>query len=189
MDLNPDQLIASFRYDQVVNAFPAELDDKCEQLLQQTRDKTNSAEELLKGLYILMDEVYAFVNAYTPCGKSCNSCCKYNVAISKLEIRHIKASAKVSSRQPLKRRKKEYFGKNCPFLTGDGCSIYAHRPYACRRHVTLAPSNYWCETSRVNQLEMPILSFKNLDDIYDAICIQANETMLFDIRDAFRNKA
>ncbi|SMC26569.1 Putative zinc-or iron-chelating domain-containing protein [Desulfacinum hydrothermale DSM 13146] len=50
--------------------------------------------------------------------------------------------------QELTRRLHQYHGLHiaCPFLKGDLCSVYLHRPLPCRMHYSLSPPS-WCRPS------------------------------------------
>ena len=164
------------------------LEHHCEKII----DKASTEPEMqLAVLYKLMEEIYAYVNKFTPCQKGCTQCCDYGVTVSELEIIYIekhnqvKRKNDIKGQQAVKDGQGIYHGNPCPFITDDGCAIYQSRPYVCRRHVTVAPDNFWCDAKRCDQLSLPLVRFRGLDQAFKRICERFGNEKRYDIRQVF----
>ena len=110
--------------------------------------------------------------------------CFYNVTISEIEIRHIEENTKFKRAKEIQ-EKNDFHGTPCPFLKNNSCSIYEHRPLMCRRHTTLAPTNYWCQPENALKHEFSQIEFSELRRTYDLIRIESISSELWDIRQVF----
>lgn len=109
-----------------------------------------------------MDELYQVVLSMTPCRKGCSLCWHYAASVSEIEIAHIEKHAKKNRSKELA-PKADFHGTACPFLENGSCSICRARPYACRRHVALTKSNYWCDPVRSNEEEFSPLKLTGFE--------------------------
>jgi Fe-S-cluster containining protein len=50
-----------------------------------------------------------------------------------------------------------YRGVPCPFLSNGACSIYRHRPLACRRQISLADDDSPCRLNGDEDTDVPYL--------------------------------
>ncbi|WP_455233495.1 YkgJ family cysteine cluster protein [Geopseudomonas aromaticivorans] len=115
----------------------------------------------------LADRIGAAAAPHAACQKGCSACCSIAVVISSYEADLI---GKAIGRRPApltpeanpQTAQDRYFGSPCPFLKKGACSIYAERPIACRLHVNLADSSFFCSTkirpedSCVPSLDLPL---------------------------------
>lgn len=106
----------------------------------------------LQKLWTLANRVNAAILPHTPCKAGCAECCRISVVLSDVEAqaigkaigqkpRRVRAQA---SREQLVR---QYFGHACTFLVENQCSIYDNRPLACRAHLSIADSAFFCDTA------------------------------------------
>ena len=197
IDIETEQLIASIKLDLLQKTFPDELQQRITDGCHQIREATVAPLSKLQMLYKLSGEVMDYVAHFVPCKKSCNQCCFYQVGISDLEIALIEnttgkkaisvTEVDQSETQHLDAlSEQENHGTPCPFLGDDGnCTNYEARPYMCRRHATVGQDNHWCHHDRVNTIELPLLRFSELDELYESILQEAGSDTLMDIRKVF----
>jgi uncharacterized protein len=111
-----------------------------------------------------------------------------NVTITELEA---KAIAKATRRSPVHLKEPhphelgEFSGVPCPFLKDSICSIYADRPYACRKHVSFHPSDFWCRPERSHTKELPLVRFSGLENAFFELSTLRDGGIVADIRDFF----
>lgn len=198
IDIETEQLIASIKLDLLQKTFPDELQQRISDGCKSIKQASVSPLTKLQMLYQLSGEVMDYVANFIPCKKSCNQCCYYQVGVAALEIELIEnATGKQSNNTAMiadidpanaasQEKKQAFHGKPCPFLGPDGsCTNYDARPYMCRRHGTVAMDNHWCHHERVNTIELPLMQFKELDELYESILKEAGNDVLVDIRQAF----
>ena len=95
--------------------------------------------------------VDAFDQAIQPlaaCRRGCTHCCHIRVEMTALEAERL---GEAIGRRPNTRHRympaeEGAYGYDtpCPFLAGGECSIYAHRPFACRKHHSLDVDAMFC---------------------------------------------
>ena len=74
------------------------------------------------------------------------------------------------------------FGEACPFLVDGSCSIYAHRPMACRTHLNLDDDDLLCRLVPGIKVPVPYADATQLKAFY--LAAQPNAE-LADIREFF----
>jgi len=89
---------------------------------------------------------------FSPCRAGCAHCCHQAVAVAQPEAEVIARETGATLRQPAPGRCNQdgesatefrqwematYTGTPCVFLVENRCSIYAHRPVACRTHISV----------------------------------------------------
>jgi Fe-S-cluster containining protein len=175
---------ARHNFERVTNRLPTRLAQKEETLLEKFSKHRGNSFTKLQALYEFMDELYSFINQFTPCQKGCNYCCHYKVSVSELEVLYIENTTKV-------RRLKNtlptsnFHGTPCPFLIGGTCSIYKSRPFVCRRLVSLCQTSTWCHPDRSNTANFPLLNFSEVDKSFDRILQESGLVRMIDIRQIF----
>jgi len=171
-------------YEEILSRLPPALRQKEEELFAwYLRHKGNPLTKL-QALYSFMASLFGAIETHTPCRKGCSACCHYPVSVSELEIAFIEKTTGI-------RRKKGVAGGNpahgtpCPFLRNGSCSIYAARPFVCRKHITLTKTAYWCDPARANLNAFPMLRFSEVERVFQAIRAEAGESSVCDIREVF----
>jgi Fe-S-cluster containining protein len=178
------QTNAMAAYARLEPAIPKSLVQKEARLVEwYSRLKGNPQTKLL-ALYDFMADLYGAVSSFTPCKKGCTSCCHIPVSVCDVEIEVIERRAGVRRKKRLGEPDK-YHGQPCPFLMNKVCSIYAYRPFVCRRHVTLTKTSHWCHPDRSNEAEFQMLRFSEVDRVFDAIRLESGSTQPVDIRQVF----
>lgn len=177
------RLLADENQHKIVAAIPVRLVDKEDHFLERILKAKAGPQKKLEILYSLMDELAEVMDPFTPCKKGCAACCHYGVSISTLEVAYIE---KHTRHRRLKKglESQDFHGEPCPFLTNDMCSIYAARPFVCRRHNALTPNSYWCHPERSDR-PFPKIGFTNINLAFEVIRQEANAREPSDIRQYF----
>jgi Fe-S-cluster containining protein len=142
----------------------------------------------LQKVYRLLGRVGAKTAGFVACGKGCSDCCKMNVTISDIEAKQIAALTErrtTELKESVTHDHNEFLGLACPFLDDDICSIYEHRPFACRKHFNFDVTAYWCHPSRSLTVEIRLLGLSGVDTAYQQIIQSRGNPILADIRDFF----
>ncbi|MBD5802360.1 Flagellin N-methylase [Azoarcus sp. Aa7] len=102
----------------------------------------------------LADRFHKAVAPHTACRSRCSACCHlptmlYACEASALANASGRTMATLPPREPSLSlaAAKQYFGKPCPFLKQDRCSVYEVRPVICRLHHSLNAGPEACNTS------------------------------------------
>ena len=196
IDVETEQLIASIKLDLLHKTLPQDLQTHVSQECARIRISNESSLIKLQGLYELSGKVMQYVQHFIPCKKGCNHCCFYRIGVSDLEIQFIEDKTGFKHQHPIMNVKNvepkaaDEHGMPCPFLSSEGaCTNYEARPYMCRRHATISLDNHWCHHERVNRLELPLICFEELDDLYEFILAECGNDVLHEIRDVFPKKS
>jgi uncharacterized protein len=156
-----------------------ELSRKEESLFKKIHDSKEGQLEKLELLFFEMDQIYDFANRFAVCKKGCAHCCQSAVDISNFEVEYIKINAGVT------KFKMEEIDDSCPFLKNKSCSIYAFRPFLCRRHLSIADSAKWCELDLSHNCKFPFIHFAEVDKCYSYLLGPHGGKTIKDIRLAF----
>jgi len=168
----------------VASSIPTPLEKKEAALFDwYVRLKGNPLTKLL-ALFEFMTTLYGSVSRYTPCKKGCTSCCHYPVSITNLEIEFIERETGIKRAKHIRKNTRPH-NAPCPFLRNNTCSIYTHRPFFCRRHVTLTKTSHWCSPDCAFTEEFPLLKFSEVDRVFDALVRETGTPAFCDIREAF----
>lgn len=117
--------------------------------------------------------------------QTCSHCCHIPVALTGTEAALIgeavgrkprKVSAKVQLSQEFG------YHRPCPFLKNDRCSIYAHRPFVCRTHMSLDESDRLCRLVPEVTVPVPLVDMTQFHSLYVELTVGEP---LADIRDFF----
>jgi len=102
-------------------------------------------------LGVALQLVDAFARAVEPlaaCRRGCAHCCHIRVEMTELEAERL---GQAIGRQPNTRHRylpaqASAYGYDtpCPFLVDSECSIYEHRPFACRKHHSVDVNELFC---------------------------------------------
>jgi Fe-S-cluster containining protein len=172
-----------------VAAIPVDLREAEDLLPKVVAGLNASARSKLQKIYALADELSKVRAPFVACKDGCVSCCHMNVSLTAAEADRL---GKAIGRRPtavsrtLKRPVDRFAGKPCPFLdAGQRCSIYVHRPLACRKHSSFFEDDAACRPGVMNDLQVPMLSFGGLDAALFIASDDKGDPVLGDIRDYF----
>ena len=140
---------AKRNFERIKNQLPKKLVKMEESLLGKISKHQGNVLTKLGELYGFMDELYTFVNRFTPCKKGCNYCCHYLVSVTNIEVAYIEHTTKIRLLKKLF-PSNDFHGYPCPFLKNGICGIYQSRPFVCRRHVTMCQTSIWCDPALSN---------------------------------------
>lgn len=181
MGLKEDQAYAHTNCERLVTGFPATLLKQESTIYKRLSQAKISPLKKLAAIYELLDCIGTYVAPATPCKKGCSSCCHYSVTVSEIEIKYIETYAKRKRlRNPLSQA--DFHGKACPFLKNNACSIYAARPFVCRRFHALAPTAEWCAPDKSFLGEFSQLQSSEIEDAFNSLRVGSP---VLDIRQIF----
>jgi hypothetical protein len=106
----------------------------------------------LRALYALLDELNSFNGDNVACRRGCAHCCHTQVAISPAEAEMLGRAIGQKPKQNVGRINRQgYYDEQpygyhtpCTFLVNNECSIYEHRPLACRKLINLDVDDLLC---------------------------------------------
>lgn len=148
----------------------------------------------LRKFILLAEEVGTAAVPHSQCKKGCHACCHISVTLSTVEAEAIGAAIGVAPATPAvsyrldeaqgkaELEQRRHFGKPCSFLENGLCSIYEHRPVACRVHVNLGDA-YFCSTDIAP--EDSYVSSLNLQSLHVVMSAVLLASPVADIRDFF----
>lgn len=134
-------------------------------------------QEHIKWLRKACDTAARPLESVSACKTGCSHCCHIAVAVTEPEAQLI---AKHSGRKlatPVdngglrhQAHAEKYYGHACPFLDKQRCSIYEHRPIACRTHLSADRDALLCELldpeqsapSLVPYVDLSFLKFRTI---------------------------
>lgn len=138
-------------------------------------------------LHKMADELGKATKGNSPCDNGCSFCCHQPVMITQLEARYIGRKLGILPKIPTYTIEPNpaYIGTPCPFLKDGKCSIYEHRPFACRVLYSVDDGPEPCEITlpydpgRVAQLDN--------EQFYRVAVTALNDQIMYmaDIRDFF----
>lgn len=162
------------------------------QILEVRSPRVPAAAKVIRIRY-LAAEVSALVAPFTGCSQGCAHCCNVAVSVPRTEAKMIaKATARKLSepastyRVDTEEGRRDYFGVPCTFLQAGRCSIYEHRPLACRTLINMDSSDLLCQL--VPGVEVPVtyLDTRLIKGIFVEL-LQDDDYA--DVRDWFPNPA
>lgn len=128
-----------------------------------------------------------------PCKEGCDSCCHMATGITLAEAQEIAAASgramtvppDVVALQDIELDRIKYIGVPCVFLVDHRCSIYEHRPHACRVHYSIDRDNLLCQTVPGQQIRMPSYDNSRFNLLALLSHGDPRATLMADIRDFF----
>lgn len=133
-----------------------------------------------------------------PCRAGCDHCCHIPVVITSAEARQLARATGRSLSAPAgipcdstdvahaqdwqAQQEARWVGTPCPFLKNSTCSVYEHRPFACRTHVTLDDDNLLCRLRPGQTVPMPYANTRRIWALF--LGLQPGE-ILADVREFF----
>jgi Fe-S-cluster containining protein len=183
------QRSASARREAFIAAIPKSMLIAEDRLPAEVAATNASSRSKLRRIYEVVDELSRVREAFVACTKGCASCCHMNVTITSTEADRLgKAIGRppVVVRHPIQRSIDHFAGQPCTFLGERGeCSVYAHRPLACRKHASYFEDESACHPEVMNRIEVPQVEFSGLDQALFLVSVVRREVILADIRDFF----
>lgn len=169
------------------------INERLEPLMEGLNRRLRSLQQLpqsklnrLRGLRKLASDAMAVVGDDAACKKGCSHCCHIAVAITQSEAEVIgqaigRAPQKV--KKPKLLAKKDYgYHMPCTFLKDNSCSIYEHRPLACRIHFNLDKDDLLCRLIVGKTVPLPLMNVLPYQVAYIRF---SNGEPLADIREYF----
>ncbi len=182
-DLSSERKYAEENYARIIQRLPPKLLAKEDGLLPKFQRHKGSPLRKLGLLFDFMDVLYGAVGPFLACKRGCSYCCHYEIALTEVEIAFIEE--KTGYRRRTTAGPVPIYGQSCPFLKNDACSIYAARPFVCRKHVVLTRTSHWCHVDRANTEEFPLLTFSEVNNVFGHILVESGHTEPRDIRTIF----
>ena len=108
-----------------------------------------------------------------------------------LRMTHLEAASDVEGMQERMRHQRawvvdEYTGVACTFLVNDRCSIYEHRPLACRLHISMSEDALRCRLVPGRTIRAPYIDARPEQALHAKVFGTNVDTLtLADIRDWF----
>lgn len=187
-DFAHDTEVAIGRREAFVHSIPQDLLDREDRLPDTLQQVNASARSRLRRVYVLMDEIAQARAHHVACGKGCADCCRMNISITSLEAVQLVTS---SGRKPkpvarsISHPTNEFYGKACPFLVDNQCSVYDDRPLSCRKHASYYTTNWACRTENLEIEGVPQVKFSGLDKALFMVSADKGHLIVADIRDFF----
>jgi Fe-S-cluster containining protein len=168
----------------VLEHFPPALAEREASLRSEIAAVPGSPAKKLRALDGAMDIFSAAIAPHAACRRACSGCCHIKVDIFPIEAQLIAAwTGRV--RLPRLLPPADFHGTPCPFLVQDSCSIYEHRPFACRNHYAFTKTAYWCQPERSNGQSFSFVRLSEVDAAFADIISQDGRLEPHDIRQAF----
>lgn len=134
------------------------------QLMEAQTPKVPMASKMIRLRHIAGEWSAAFA-AKTACASGCSHCCNINVSVARSEARLIAKAIKRPLSEPTQqldiysvKDRNDYFDVPCTFLKAGKCSIYAHRPLACRTLVNMDDVDLLCRLVPGKTIPVPYLN-------------------------------
>lgn len=146
------------------------------QVTQQLRGMDRSP-TFAKRLIWLREAVATATGAIAPhaaCKPACPGCCYQPVMVTQAEAQVIARESGAKLAQPPKWRREaavEFTGQACPFLKESRCSIYAHRPIACRLLLNMDKDALMCQIVPGSPAQVPYADLRQ----FNPLLLQAHD--------------
>lgn len=159
-----------------------------------TRENAGQRSKLTKFIR-LATELNEAVAPQSQCAVGCHECCRISVSMTSLEAELIGKAIGVLPAKPAKAylvtgeadwsaEPMRFFGVPCSFLEKGQCSIYEHRPVACRTHTNLGDARF-CSTEI--EPDQSYVSGPDLRSFYLLMTTTLLDSPVADVRDFFPN--
>lgn len=130
------------------------LDRRLAEAARRSLRENRSTRSRLRLAAQLAYDVARQVEPLAACRRGCAHCCHLRVEMTQLEAEQLGEAIgrRPNTRHRYRPAQLEAYGLDtpCPFLEGRDCSIYAHRPLACRKHHNLDIDALFC------RLDLPV---------------------------------
>jgi Fe-S-cluster containining protein len=179
------QAVAEGKLDEL-RARLSPLKAECERVLEEVLRPTLSRKGRMTKLRDLATKFGKAVVPVTACAAgTCAHCCHIPVSVSETEASMIgEAIGRKPKRVSDDKEMSTEFGyhRPCTFLKNNRCSIYAHRPFACRMHFSMDESDRLCALIPGVSVPVPLVDTREFQLVY--VRAAAGETVA-DLRDFF----
>lgn len=171
--------IEKSKFSEFYQKIPKDLLEKEDKYQEFAKKSGRSKKARIFPIYQMVDSLMLSADGLTVCKKGCSACCKGPVQISKMEAVHIafKENLKIDENAFTFFPSQAISGP-CPFLKDDVCSIYANRPYACRRTVQFESANK-CADPSIKSMEIYWTGL-------ELTLMETSDYLVSDIRFAFK---
>lgn len=180
-DLQVARAHASANFARIVEGVPKDVQDLEASLESKLRTERGTPLRKLRLLYKLLEPVVAALGPFVACRPGCSSCCLYPIGIMPLEADLISKRTGMSPSIV----SEDVSSTACPFLVDNRCSIYDDRPMACRKHVAITNTAYWCQNERANVHALPMITLSKAESAFEYVIALDGRRSPIDIRDAF----
>lgn len=139
----------------------------------------------LRALYQVVDEETSFFGENVACRRGCAHCCHLGVGLSEPEAEMLGAAIKRRPRKAPNTDLSQFdygYHNPCTFLKNGECSIYAHRPLACRIYFSVDKDPLLCQLIPPSTPPVPGVDTTEFLHVYTVICGGAK---IADIRQYF----
>jgi Fe-S-cluster containining protein len=109
------------------------------------------------------------VQPHAACTSGCDHCCRQPVALTLDEAQVIARETGAQLQQPANwsaRGQDEYVAQPCSFLQDSRCTIYAHRPMACRLMFSMDVDALLCQRVPGALSKMPYADYSQYKELY-----------------------
>lgn len=145
--------------------------------LHQVVTMKGTREDKIKALYKIADKIGAATKQYAACRQGCSHCCHIPVAVTQTEAnmigREIGRPALQVHKAPSPSADGYGYHRPCTFLIQGSCSIYEHRPLACRVHFNLDSDELLCKLVEGVGIPVPFLNASKLQFAY--VCLHEGQ--------------
>lgn len=146
----------------------------------------------LEQLRALVDDVTSHVQSNSACSRGCAHCCHIAVVVHEQEAAMIGEEIGRAPKRPAKYWRDgdidkfdASYANPCTFLVDNECSIYEHRPLACRQHWNMGASADPCRMDAVRD-GIPYLNLRMFDQAAVLIC---GDDRIAELRQFFPRKS
>lgn len=185
-----------------VNQMSARVDSVARKRLLDTAVAAKTQSQRIHWLRRQADLLLKAADGLSPCSSGCSHCCHIGVLAAEPEAIAIgKVVGRAPAKPPLDRvftvdqveTTKEstvreafdsrHFGKPCPFLDNGRCSIYEHRPLACRHLISMDRDDLLCRLVPGARITVPYVNTTAEQFAY--LLAMGGHSRIADIRDWF----
>jgi Fe-S-cluster containining protein len=148
-------------------------------------------QQKIVAMWALADDMMKFTTGNVACKRGCSHCCHIAVAVAQPEADLI---GKLIGRQAKQVTPVLNFvdfdtgyHNPCTFLRDGECSIYKHRPLACRIQYSADNDDLLCRLVKGQGIPVPYINTSDMNKLMAAVIHKADVSGFADIREYFSN--